>query len=81
MADKRLVGGAVKEMMVGWREELVSRRRAMGVTQERIAREAGVNAGYVSQVECGHARLTWELMGAYLEVLGLELGLREVKDD
>lgn len=77
MADKRVIGGEVKEMMEGWRLELVGLRRDRGVTQGRVAREAGVNPGYISMVEGGHARMTWRLLRAYLEILKMEIGPRE----
>ena len=77
LVTKREIGGEMREMIDGWRDGLVMRRKTEGVTQVEMAGRAGVNPGYISMVEGGHARMTWRLLKVYLEVLGMEIGLRE----
>lgn len=49
------------------------RRKAQGMTQERLAEAMGVSVGYISQIERGVTKISLETLSAIAGHLGCEL--------
>lgn len=66
---------------VGW--NLRRLRVAKGMSQERLALEAGIDRAYVGRVERGSENVTLDRIEALAKTLGVEVSelFREVEDD
>ena len=55
---------------------VVSRRKALGVTQREVAEMAGCDPAFVGDLENGKPSVRLDKVRAVLDVLGLELTIR-----
>jgi transcriptional regulator with XRE-family HTH domain len=46
-------------------------RTRMGATQVEVAERAGTHAHYISQIENGHRRVSWETIARLLRAIGV----------
>lgn len=60
--DYRLIGSRVKQ-----------RRKALNLTQEKLAEKLSVSVGYVSQVERGITKISLDLLGEISDILGCDI--------
>ncbi|MBE7064405.1 MAG: helix-turn-helix transcriptional regulator [Ruminococcaceae bacterium] len=61
--DFSLIGQRVKQ-----------KRKAVGLTQEKLAEELSVTVGYVSQIESGRVKVNLEMLGKIAAVLNCDVG-------
>lgn len=62
--------------MEEWSEQIVARRREVGLRQADLAQLAEVSERFVREVEAGKASVRLDKLRPVLDVLGLELALR-----
>ena len=60
--DYRLIGSRVKQ-----------RRKALNLTQEKLAEKLSVSVGYVSQVERGITKISLDLLGEISDILACDI--------
>lgn len=53
--------------------EIASRRVRIGLSQENLAGESGINQGYLSEIETGKANPSILYLKKLSEILGVEL--------
>jgi transcriptional regulator with XRE-family HTH domain len=57
----------------GFALTLALARKKLGITQQELAKKAGVSQAYIARLESGEANPTLERIGSLLAVLGLSL--------
>lgn len=62
--------------MEEWADQIVARRREVGLRQADLAQLAEVSERFVREVEAGKASVRLDKLRPVLDVLGLELALR-----
>ncbi len=55
--------------------DLISRRRALGMTQQQLAAASGIRQSEISRIEGGNGNPTLKTIGALAHALGAELRL------
>lgn len=55
--------------------DLISRRRAMGMTQQQLAAASGIRQSEISRIEGGNGNPTLKTIGALAHALGAEIHL------
>ncbi|GAA5166033.1 helix-turn-helix domain-containing protein [Ornithinimicrobium tianjinense] len=65
--------------MEPWHEQLVARRRELGLRQVDVAELAGVSERFVRLLEAGKDSVRLDKVAPVLEVLGLRLALLPVE--
>lgn len=58
-------------------QQLIARRRALGLTQQDVASRLGISQNRLSELENQPAQLTIERLLALMGILGLELVLQD----
>lgn len=62
--------------MEDWAEQIVARRREVGLRQADLAQLAEVSERFVRELESGKASVRLDKLRPVLDVLGLELALQ-----
>lgn len=62
--------------MLAWTEELIARRRELGLRQQDLADLAGVSERFVRELESGKESVRLDKLAPVLDVLGLQLSLQ-----
>jgi transcriptional regulator with XRE-family HTH domain len=60
-------------------QALAALRSRSGITQEQLAARLGIDATYVSQVECGRRGVRWHTVMRFLS--GLDSSLHQLADE
>lgn len=55
-------------------QRIKAKRKAVGLTQEKLSEELSVTVGYISQIESGKVKVNLEMLGKIASIINCDVG-------